>query len=51
MKEIIEEFGTTMVVCIIGTVVMLGVAIFMKESGIIADLADAYSDYFYGQGA
>ena len=50
MKEAIEEFGTTMVVCIVGAIVLLGVTVLLKETGILADLASAYSDYFYGQG-
>ena len=50
MKEIIEEFGGTMLACIIGAVVLIGVTVFIKETGILANLASAYADYFYGQG-
>jgi hypothetical protein len=50
MKESIEEFGGTMLACIIGAIVLIGVTVVIKETGIIAKLASAYSDYFYGQG-
>lgn len=49
MKEALEEFGTTMIVCIIGAIVLIGVTVFIKETGILAEFASKYSDFFYGQ--
>lgn len=51
MKEALEEFGTTMIVCIIGAIVLIGVTVFIKETGILAEFASKYADFFYGQGA
>ena len=48
MKEAVEEFGTAMICCIIGLIVILGVSALIAHSGTIANFADAYADYFYG---
>jgi hypothetical protein len=49
MKEAIEEFGAAMIACIIGAIVLVGVAVYIKETGIITQLASAYADFFYGK--
>lgn len=47
MKEAIEEFGTAMICCIIGLIVIIGLAVLISKGGIIAQFANAYADYFY----
>ena len=53
MKEAIEEFGATMIVCIIGALAFAGLALFLKvapeikDSGLFAQLAEAYAEYFH----
>ena len=40
MKEALEEFGTTMLVCIIGAIVLVGVTVFIKETGMTTTLKE-----------
>jgi hypothetical protein len=47
MKEAIEEFGTAMICCIIGLIVVLGLSALIAHGGTISNFADAYADYFY----
>ena len=47
MKEAIEEFGATMIVCIIGTITLVGIGLFLKENGILFELAEKYAEYFH----
>ena len=40
-----------LVVIIRGAIVLIGVTVFIKETGILAEFASKYADFFYGQGA
>lgn len=48
MKEAVEEFGTAMICCIIGIIVIMGLSALIAKGGMIAEFAEAYATYFYG---
>lgn len=48
MKETIEEFGTAMICCIVGLIVIGGLGVLMSKTGLLAQFAEAFSNYFYG---
>lgn len=43
-----EEFVSTIIVCIVGVVALLALGVLVKETGLLAKFAELYSDYFYG---
>lgn len=47
MKEAIEEFGATMIVCIIGAIVLTGTLLLINNNGILIELANKYAEYFH----
>lgn len=47
MKESIEEFGATLIVCVIGSIALVGLGVLLKESGIFAELAQKYAEFFH----
>ena len=51
MKETVEEFGAATICCIVGLIVIGGLAALIARSGFIAQFADAYANYFYGASA
>jgi hypothetical protein len=51
MKESVEEFGAATICCIVGLIVILGLSAIIAKSGILAQFADAYANYFYGVSA
>ena len=51
MKESVEEFGTATLCCIVGLIVILGLSALIAKTGLIAQFADAYANYFYGASA
>ena len=48
MKETVEEFGSATLCCIVGLIVILGLSALIAKTGLIAEFADAYANYFYG---
>lgn len=51
MKEAIEEFGTAIIGCVVGLIVILGLSALIAHGGNISNFADAYANYFYGSPA
>lgn len=51
MKESVEEFGAATLCCIVGLIVILGLSALIAKTGLIAQFADAYANYFYGASA
>ena len=49
MKEALEEFGSTILICIIGGVVLIGIGALLNNSSMLADFANAYLESTYGQ--
>ena len=51
MKETVEEFGAATICCLVGFVVIFGVSAIIAKTGLLAQFADAYANYFYGASA
>jgi hypothetical protein len=51
MKESVEEFGAATICCVVGFIVIFGLSTLIAKSGVLAQFADAYANYFYGASA